>query len=124
MRAAGDHTGARTAGRAGPAVLVDQMSDAQARALLTAGLPPLGEAVVAGLLAVTGRWPLLLRLVNKILADYAQVAAEVDTQAATLVERLRAGGPAVVDEVLGEDGDAGCRPTRPTGAGGAGHDPG
>ena len=61
------------AGR-GPAVLVDQMSDDQARALLTAGLPPLDEAVVAGLLAVTGRWPLLLRLVNKILADYARMA--------------------------------------------------
>ena len=46
--------------------------------MLTAGLPPLDPAVVAGLLAVTGRWPLLLRLVNKILADYARVAAEVD----------------------------------------------
>ncbi len=89
------------AGR-GPAVLVDQMSDVQARAVLTAGLPPLAEAVVAGLLAVTGRWPLLLRLVNKILADYARVAAEVDAQGAALVEQLRAGGPAVVDEVLGE----------------------
>ena len=87
----------------GPAVLVDEMSDAQARALLTAGLPPLGEAVVAGLLAVTGRWPLLLRLVNKILADYAQVAVEVDIQGAALVEQLRAGGPAAVDEVLGEN---------------------
>ena len=51
---------------------------------------------------MTGRWPLLLRLVNKILADYARVAAEVDAQGAALVEQLRAGGPAVVDEVLGE----------------------
>ena len=77
MRAAGDHAGAGTAGRSGHCGVVDQMSPEQARALLTAGLPPLEEAVVAGLLAVTGRWPLLLRLVNKILADYAQVAAEV-----------------------------------------------
>ena len=60
------------AGR-GTAVRVDQMSPEQARALLTSGLPPLDPAVV-GLLAVTGRWPLLLRLVNKILADYARVA--------------------------------------------------
>ena len=58
--------------------------------------------MVDGLLAVTGRWPLLLRLVNKILADYARVAAEVDAQGAVLLEQLRAGGPAVVDEVLGE----------------------
>ena len=64
------------AGR-GTAVRVDQMSPEQARALLTAGLPPLDQAVAEGLLAVTGRWPLLLRLVNKILADYAQVAADV-----------------------------------------------
>ena len=90
------------AGR-GPAVLVDQMSDAQAQALLTTGLPPLDESVVAGLLAVTGRWPLLLRMVNKILADYAQVAGQVDTQGAALVKRLAADGPAIVDEVLGED---------------------
>ena len=52
---------------------------------------------------MTGRWPLLLRLVNKILADYAQVAAEVETPASVLVERLATGGPAVVDEMLGED---------------------
>ena len=44
-----------------------------------------------GLLAVTGRWPLLLRLVSKILADYAQVAANIDVsaQGAVLLERLR-----------------------------------
>ena len=58
------------AGR-GTAVWVDQMSPEQARALLTNGLPPLDEAAVAGLLEVTGRWPLLLRLVSQILADYA-----------------------------------------------------
>jgi hypothetical protein len=48
------------AGR-GTAVRVDQMSPEQARALLTSGLPPLDPAVVQGLLAVTGRWPLLRR---------------------------------------------------------------
>ena len=91
------------AGR-GTAVRVDQMSPGQAQALLTSGLPTLDEAVVAGLLAVTGRWPLLLRLVSQILADYAQVAADVSAvsaQGAVLVERLTTGGPAVVDEFLG-----------------------
>ena len=78
------------------------MSEEQARALLTSGLPPLDEAVVSGLLAATGRWPLLLRLVNQILADYAQVAADVaavSAQGAVLLERLAAGGPTVVDEL-------------------------
>ena len=85
----------------GVAVRVDQMSPVQARALLTSGLPPLDQAVVQGLLEVTGRWPLLLRLVSKILADYARVAADVSEQAMGLLEKLRAGGPAVVDDLLG-----------------------
>ena len=83
-------------------VRVDQMSPSQARALLTSGLPRLDPVVVDGLLAVTGRWPLLLHLVNKILADYAHVAEDVSAQGAILIERLRLGGPATVDKVLGE----------------------
>ena len=88
----------------GVAIQVDQMSPEQARVLLTSGLPPLNETVVQGLLEATGRWPLLLRLVNKILADYARVAASVYEQAMVLVEKLRAGGPAVVDDLLGGTG--------------------
>ena len=84
------------------AVQVDQMSPEQARVLLTSGLPPLDSAVIEGLLAVTGRWPLLLRLVSKILADYARVAADVPAQGAALLERIRTGGPAVVDRLLSE----------------------
>jgi len=92
------------AGR-GTAVRVDQMSPEQAQALLTSGLPSLDPAVVQGLLAVTGRWPLLLRLVSTILADYARVdtdASAVSAQATVLLEKLRAGGPAVVDDLLGD----------------------
>jgi hypothetical protein len=88
------------AGR-GTAVRVDQMSPEQARALLISGLPPLDPAVVQGLLEVTGRWPLLLRLVSKILADYARVAPDVSGQGAVLLTRVRAGGPAVVDDLVG-----------------------
>ena len=77
------------------------MSPMQARSLLTAGLPRLDEKVVRGLLAVTGRWPLLLRLVNQILADYIRVAADVSAQGAVLLARLRAAGPAVVDDLSG-----------------------
>ena len=50
-------------------------SAAQARELLTSGLPDLDSAVVDGLLEVTGRWPLMPRLVNKILTNYAGLAA-------------------------------------------------
>ena len=88
----------------GQAVEVGQMSPDQARALLTSGLPQLDPAVAEGLLVATGRWPLLLRLVNKILADYALVAPDVSAQGAVLLERLRTGGPAVVDDVLGDEG--------------------
>ena len=55
------------ASAAGVAVKVDQMSATQAQALLLAGLPPLPPLVVQGLIGETGQWPLLLRLVNKIL---------------------------------------------------------
>jgi hypothetical protein len=87
----------------GTAVPVDQMTPDQARELLTDGLPPLEADVVDGLLAVTGRWPLLLRLVSQILADYAQVAsaAAVSAQGAVLAGQLAAGGPAVVDDLAG-----------------------
>jgi len=82
-------------------VQVDQMSPDQARALLMTGPPSLDEAVVAGLLAVTGRWPLLLRLAGQILGAYAQVDADVSAismQGRLLQERLSADGPAVIDE--------------------------
>ena len=84
------------------AVRVDQMSAEQARRLLTAGLPPLDPAVVEGLLAVTGRWPLLLRLVNKILVNAESTGADARAAGTELLERLRAGGPGVVDELTGE----------------------
>jgi hypothetical protein len=84
--------------------MVDQMTPRQAREVLTAGLPHLDPGVTDDLLAVTGRWPLLLRLVNEALADYAQVAADVSAQAGVLAARLRARGPAAVDDVLGNDG--------------------
>ena len=56
-----------------------------------------------GLLAVTGRWPLLLRLVNKILANAAGTGADMAVVSAQLMERLRTGGAAVVDDLLADD---------------------
>ena len=86
----------------GLSVPVDQMSVDQARMLLTAGLPPLGTEVLDGLLAVTGLWPLLLRLVNKILANVARTRQDISPDARLLLKRLRERGPAAVDELLGE----------------------
>jgi WD40 repeat protein len=94
------------------AVRVDQMSAGQARLVLTRGLPPLAPLVADGLLAVTGRWPLLLRLVNKILANAAVSGADLDAAGSLLLERLRSEGPAVVDDVLG-DGTGGLDVEKP-----------
>jgi len=85
-------------------VKVDQMSEPQARALLSAGLPPLPAAVAAGLLEKTGRWPLLLRLVNKILADQAQLQPDIAAAARDLLSRLRRGGALQVDQLTGAAG--------------------
>jgi diguanylate cyclase (GGDEF)-like protein len=79
-------------------VKVDQMSETQARALLSAGLPPLPAAVAAGLLEETGRWPLLLRLINKILDDQAKLR-DIDTAAEDLLGRLRRSGALQVDQL-------------------------
>src|SRR5439155_11690241 len=66
-----------------------------------AGLPPLPAAVTAGLVAETGRWPLLLRLVNKILADQARLHPDITPAAEDLLARLRGGGPLQVDRLTG-----------------------
>jgi WD40 repeat protein len=82
-------------------VRVDQMSPAQAQAVLLAGLPPLPAHLSQALLVQTGRWPLLLRLVNKILADQARLQPDISTAAGDLLARLQGGGTLQVDELTG-----------------------
>jgi WD40 repeat protein len=90
-----------TAGTAVP-VTIDEMTIAQAQTLLQHGLPPLPPAVITDLLAETGRWPLLLRLVNKILASQAVLDnGNVPAAAGELLDRLRAGGALQADELTG-----------------------
>ncbi|HTJ34039.1 MAG TPA: NB-ARC domain-containing protein [Dactylosporangium sp.] len=89
------------AGQSAP-VRVDQMSPEQARRVLTAGLgadPP--PAVVDGLLAECGRWPLLLRLANKIMIDLLRSRTDVAAVAEDLLQQLRRGGAAQVDQLTG-----------------------
>ena len=49
------------------------------------------------LLDLTGRWPLLLNLVNHRLAADINRGAAIDTAAAAAASRLKAGGPAALD---------------------------
>ncbi|MEU6245363.1 NB-ARC domain-containing protein [Streptomyces sp. NPDC047024] len=78
-------------------VLVDQMSPEQARRLLTWEMPALRDELVDDLLAVTGRWPLLLRLINRLLHEVGPGASEVNAEAARLLHRLLNRGPTAAD---------------------------
>ncbi len=82
------------------AVLVDQMSPEQARRLLLAKVQGLDVQIADRLLAETGRWPLLLRLVNKILVNAAESGPGADAAGRELLTRLQAAGPAAVDELI------------------------
>lgn len=80
-------------------VRVDAMSEDQARTVLTWELPPLPRETVRGLLAATGRWPLLLRLTNRVIAAQLDAGAEPATAAHGVLEQLEGKGPAAVDEL-------------------------
>ncbi|MFC9589880.1 NB-ARC domain-containing protein [Streptomyces sp. NPDC056944] len=81
-------------------VPVDEMTLEQAHRVLTWDLPPLPPRTVRELLAVTGRWALLLRLTNRLIAD--QVASGADPAAVlnaadAVLRNLRTSGPAAAD---------------------------
>ncbi|WP_231949839.1 NB-ARC domain-containing protein [Alloactinosynnema sp. L-07] len=82
-------------------VPVDQVTQEQARLLLTAELPALPPAVIRDLVAETGRWPLLLRLVNKVLSDQVTVHADAAAAARSLVDQLRRSGALQLDGLSG-----------------------
>ncbi|MEV0274684.1 NB-ARC domain-containing protein [Hamadaea sp. NPDC050747] len=85
----------------GLSVEVDQMTEGQARRLLTTGL----SAAIPGrtedaLLAATGRWALLLSLVNRILASAERTGVrDLSAYASELCARIETRGPAAVDAV-------------------------
>lgn len=93
-------------------VAVDQLSDHQARRLLTAGLtqPPPAD-LVTDLVAASGKWPLLLRLMNRALVSASRIDPDLGGAARNLVERLRQGDPTALDPlVMGLDiGDPSAR---------------
>lgn len=76
---------------------VGAMSDSEARSLLTRDLPPLARTAVAGVLDVTGRWPLLLAQVRAaVRADFRRGQDPTQTLI-DLCERLSLEGPAILD---------------------------
>lgn len=79
---------------------VDEMSPEQARAVLTRELPTLPAETVEGLLCVTGRWALLLRLTNRLIVGQVATGADPAATAAEALRALREGGPAAVDGLI------------------------
>ncbi|MFG2821614.1 NB-ARC domain-containing protein [Kitasatospora sp. NPDC048365] len=85
-------------------VLVDGMTEPEARTVLLEGLDSAdlpGDAV-AELLSRTGRWPLLLRLVNRLVMAERDLGVPVVDALRAAARRLRDAGPATAD-VAGMD---------------------
>ncbi|HEV7628980.1 MAG TPA: NB-ARC domain-containing protein, partial [Streptomyces sp.] len=78
-------------------ILVDRMTSGQARQVLTWQLPPMPPALTQQLLDASGKWPLLLRLVNRILAADLDVGRPLEPAASEVLGRLHAAGPAAID---------------------------
>jgi WD40 repeat protein len=96
---------AGVAPRGAVSVVVDAMTDDQAVVTLTRGLPEVPGGLLGRLLAATGRWPLLLSLVNAAFAEQLVVGADVAEVAAWILGQLEAAGPAVFDADLGRERD-------------------
>ncbi len=79
-------------------VRVDAMSQDQALQVLTWELPDLPQAVTKDLVQVTGGWPLLLRLANRLINRRVRTGADAASAAADLLRSLRERGPAAVDK--------------------------
>jgi WD40 repeat protein len=81
-------------------VQVDEMARGEAAQLLTAGMSGVSEGVVEGLLAVTGRWPVLLALVNgAVRADLnaSRRVRRAEDSMREILHELRTTGPTALD---------------------------
>src|SRR5262249_30175822 len=77
------------------AARVDELTAAQARSMLAAGLPQLDGRDLGELVALTGRWPLLVQLARRHLATDLRGGLSTTEALARLVARLRHEGPTV-----------------------------
>lgn len=78
-------------------VAVPPMSPDQGRELLLDGLGDLPAAEVHMLLAVTGRWPVLLKLVNRTMRRYVRDGVTPSRAAWRVLRRLQRRGPTALD---------------------------
>ena len=90
-------------GGTGFAVPVGRMTEREADAVLRgkSGLPELQPALAAQLAVETGRWPLLLRLINKILVDRTRLQTDITAAAEELLGMLRQGQALELDRLSG-----------------------
>ncbi|MGI5143981.1 NB-ARC domain-containing protein [Streptomyces sp. CA-106110] len=85
-------------------VRVDEMSVAQARQVLTFDISgALPEEIERGLLKATGRWPLLLRLANRLIHRQVSTGVSPTEAGAAVLEQLRRRGPAGLDPAASVD---------------------
>jgi len=78
-------------------VRVDEMNRGEAAQLLIAGAPEVGGGVVAGLLAATGRWPVLLSLVNGAVRADLNAGRRAEESMCEILHELRTTGPTALD---------------------------
>jgi WD40 repeat protein len=83
--------------RGSRSVVVTQMTGDEAQRTLTAGLGELPAATLARLLTITGRWPVLLGLVNATMLDQVGLGAPIQQAARWALGRLEALGPTAFD---------------------------
>jgi hypothetical protein len=75
------------------AVVVDEMNHGEAKQLLTAGTVGTSGGVVQGLLAATGRWPVLLALVNAAVRADLNTGRHAEESMREILHELHTTGP-------------------------------
>jgi hypothetical protein len=78
-------------------VRVDEMDRTEAEQLLRARVGGVPGGVVAGLLAATGRWPVLLALVNGAVRADENAGRRAEDSMREILHELRATGPTALD---------------------------
>ena len=78
-------------------VRVDEMARDEAEELLAAGVGGVSPGVMAGLLAVTGRWPVLLALVNGAARADQNAGRRAEDSMREILDELRVAGPTALD---------------------------
>jgi WD40 repeat protein len=79
------------------AVQIDKMARDEAEQLLTAGVVGMSGGVVDGLLAATGRWPVLLALVNGAAQADQNAGRRAEDSMREILNELHATGPTALD---------------------------